>query len=87
MSARFVCAIALSFYKRIKQFIIHFPKKYIDKWNTHKLENVLENETYTILWHFEIQTIPLIPAKRPDLVSVIKDKKDFALKRLYRSRS
>ena len=33
-----------------------------------KLEPVLEIEKYNILWNFEIQTDPLIPIIRPDLV-------------------
>ena len=31
-------------------------------------ESVRENETHKILWKFTIQTDPLIPARRPDLV-------------------
>ena len=39
-----------------------------------KTESVLENEAYKILWNFEIQTDHLIPARRPDLVLIIKKK-------------
>ena len=41
----------------------------------HKPEFVLENETHTFLWDFEIQTDHLIPARRPDLVIINKKKK------------
>ena len=37
-----------------------------------KAEYVLENETHKILWNFEIQIDHLIPARRPDLVIIIK---------------
>ena len=35
-------------------------------------ESVLENETHEIHWKFEIQTDHLIPARRPDLVLIIR---------------
>ena len=38
-------------------------------------ESVLENETHKFLWDFEIQTDPLISARRPDPVTVNKIKK------------
>ena len=41
----------------------------------HKSESVLENETNKIFWDFEIKTVLLIPARRPDLVIVDKKKK------------
>ena len=41
----------------------------------HNPESVLENETYKILWGFEIQTDHLISARRPDQVRVDKKKK------------
>ena len=37
---------------------------YTTKWYRHKPESVLENETHKILWHFEMQTDHLIPARR-----------------------
>ena len=40
----------------------------------HKLESVLENETFKILCDFEIQIDHLIPAKRPDLINNKKKK-------------
>ena len=44
-------------------------------WYMHCPESELENETYKILWNFQIQTDHLISAKRPDLVIVKKTKK------------
>ena len=43
----------------------------------HKPESLPENMTDKILWDFQIQTHPLIPVRRPDLVIVdkIKNKK------------
>ena len=35
-----------------------------------KPESVRENETQKILWDFEIQTVHLVPAKRPDDVFI-----------------
>ena len=46
---------------------------YTNKWNLHKAESVLENET---LWNFEIQTDHLIPTRRPCLVLINKKKRD-----------
>ena len=36
---------------------------------------VLENDTQKLLWYFDIQTDPLISARRPDLI-IIKKKED-----------
>ena len=41
----------------------------------HKPDFVLENETYKMLWDFEIQTDHLISARHLDLVVVNKKKK------------
>ena len=54
------------------------------KWHMHKLESVLENETHTILWDFEIKTDQLIPVRRSDLVLINKKERtcqlvDFAV--------
>ena len=38
----------------------------------HKPESVQENQTYKILWNFEIQTDHLIPARRQNLVIIYK---------------
>ena len=48
---------------------------YTNKWYLHNPESVLENETHNILWYFDIQTDPLISARRPDIVIVKKKKK------------
>ena len=36
-------------------------------------ESILKNETHKHLWDFNIQTDPLIPARRPDLITVPVD--------------
>ena len=41
----------------------------------HRSVSVLENETHKLQWYFEIQTDPLISAKRPDLIIINKNKK------------
>ena len=38
----------------------------------HKPESVRDNETRKILWDFEIETVHLTSARRPDLVIVNK---------------
>ena len=43
-------------------------------WYMHKPETIPENETHRILWDFEIQTDPLIPTRRSDLVLINKQK-------------
>ena len=48
------------------------------KWYEHEPERVLENEDYTVLWDFSIQTDHVIEARRPDLVVV--DKKERSCK-------
>ena len=47
----------------------------------HNQESVLENETYKLLWDFEIQTDHLITARRPELVIIQKKKKKKRKKR------
>ena len=41
----------------------------------HKPESVLMNKSHYILWDFETQTDYLIPALRPDLVTVNNNNK------------
>ena len=41
----------------------------------HKVESILENEMHKILWDFEIETDPLILARRLDLVTNNKKKR------------
>ena len=36
---------------------------------------VLENDTHKLLWDFDVQTVHLIPARRPDLIIIKKKKK------------
>ena len=59
-------------YKRLK-----FDQS--SKSHMHIPESVVENETHTFLWEFEILTDRLISAKRPDLVAINKKEnlKDF----------
>ena len=45
------------------------------KWYMYKQESVPENETYKILWDFEMQTDLQIPTRRPDLMIMEKKKK------------
>ena len=70
--------------------VIHWEmcKKYrfdhTKKWYMHNPASVLENDTHTHLWDFEIQTDHLIPARRPDLIIINKRKRtckivDFAV--------
>ena len=40
----------------------------------HKSEPGLDNETHKIFWNFKIQTNHLIPARRPDLLLINKEK-------------
>ena len=42
----------------------------------YKPDTTQENETHTILWDFEIQTDPLIPARTPNVV-IIKKKREL----------
>ena len=41
----------------------------------HNPAPVLENDTHTLLWDFNIQTDHLIPTRRPDLIIINKKKK------------
>ena len=49
-----------------------------NKGYMHKPEFLRENETYRILWEFEIQKDHLILAKGPDSVIVYKKKREPA---------
>ena len=44
-------------------------------WYMHNSESVLENETYKVLWDFEIQTDHQILTRRPDQVKINKKEK------------
>ena len=41
----------------------------------YSLAPVLENDSHKLLWDFNIQTDHLIPARRPDLITINKKKK------------
>ena len=49
-----------------------FNFDHTDKWYIHNPANVLENDTHTLLWDFNIQADYLIPARRLDLIIIIK---------------
>ena len=48
----------------IEKVTFESPSTMVD-YNMYKPEFVQENETHKILWDFQIQTNPLIPARRP----------------------
>ena len=41
----------------------------------HKPAPVLENDSQKLLWDFDMQTVHLISARRPDLIIINKKKK------------
>ena len=45
-----------------------------NKWYMHNPAPVLENDTHKLLWDFNLQTDPLISARRPDLIRINKKK-------------
>ena len=47
---------------------------YTNNCDMHKPISVLENDTYKLLWDFDIQTDHLISARQPDLM-IINNKK------------
>ena len=51
-----------------------FEFDHTNKWYMHKPAPVLENNTYKLLWDFDIHTSHLISARRPDLI-IINQKK------------
>ena len=54
------------------EFYRKFKFDHTNKWYMHNLESMLENETHVVLWDFEIETGHLIPARRPDRMTVNK---------------
>ena len=54
----------------------HANKRYM-----HNTAPVLENDTYKLLWDFDIQTDSLISTRRPDLMIINKKKKKKKKKR------
>ena len=61
-----------------------FQFDHTNKWYMHNPAPVLENDSHKLLWDFNIQTDHLIPARRPDLLIINKEKRickivDFAV--------
>ena len=52
-----------------------FKFDHTNKWYMHNPAPVIENATNKLLWDFNIQTDPLIPARRSDLIIINKKKK------------
>ena len=52
-----------------------FQFDHTNKWYLHNPAPVLENDSYKLLWDFNIQTDPQIPARRPDLIIINNKKK------------
>ena len=52
-----------------------FQFDHTSKWYIHNPAPVLENDTLKLLWDFNILTDHLIPARRPDLIIINKEKK------------
>ena len=52
-----------------------FKFDHANKWYMHNPAPVLENDTYKLLWDFDIQTDHLISARRPDLIIINNNKK------------
>ena len=44
----------------------------------HNPASVLEKDTHKLLWNFDIHTDHLILARRPDLIMINKNKREFA---------
>ena len=60
-----------------------FKLDHANKWYMHNQAPVIENDTHTLLWDFDIQTDHVILARRPDLIIINNKKKicrivDFA---------
>ena len=49
-----------------------FEFDHTNKWYMHNPTLILENDTYKLLWDFEIQTGHLISARRPELIIIKK---------------
>ena len=61
-----------------------FQFDHTNKWYMHNPAPVIENDSHKLLWDFNIQTDPLISARRPDLIIINKRKRickivDFAV--------
>ena len=51
-----------------------FKFDHTNKWYMHNPAPVRENDSHKLLWDFNIQTDQLIPARRPDLITINKKK-------------
>ena len=47
-----------------------FKFDHTNKWYMYNPAYVLENDTHELLWDFDVQTEPLISARRPDLIII-----------------
>ena len=56
--------------------------EHTNNWYMHKPASVFENDTHTLLWDFDIQTDHLIPAKRPYLIIINKEREVVKLSTL-----
>ncbi len=54
-----------------------FKFDHTNKWYMHNPAPVLENNTYKLLWDFDIHTDHLISVRRPDLI-IINKKRELA---------
>ena len=66
-----------------------FQFDHTNKWYMQNPAPVLENDSYKLLWDFNIQTDHLIPARKPDLIIMNKRKiickiVDFAVPAFHR---
>ena len=49
----------------------------------HNPTPVLENDSHKLVWDFNIQTDPLIPARKPNLIIITKKKENLQNCRLW----
>ena len=59
-----------------------FKFDHTNKWYMHSPGPVLENDTYKLLWDFDIQTAHLISARRPDLIIINNNNNNKKKKRI-----
>ena len=60
-----------------------FKFDHTNKWYTHNPTSVLENDTYKLLWDFNIKTDHLISARWPDLIMINKKRENLQNCRLF----
>ena len=56
-----------------------FKFDHTNKWYMHNPAPVLENNTYKLLWNFDIYSNHLISARRPDLIIIYKKKRNWKI--------